>query len=210
MIMGEPQRVPMTERRLTRRELIQRGAQRIQVGALIHRPAGPPGLLRGHVRQRPHDLRVVGELGTKLRQERRQREVDQARPTVAREHDVRGSDVPVHHASPVHPRHRPGQRRRKPDQVIHRQWLRHAGQARATNVLQHDRPGVARRRQQLRHPYDTAQALEHRQLVLQAPLRVRSQRLLAHGRATGQEHARHARAVALMQHLGPAGRLLAR
>ena len=60
MIVGEPQRVAGAERRLTRGQLVQRRAQRVQVGALIHRPAGPPGLLRRQIRQRPDDLGCGG------------------------------------------------------------------------------------------------------------------------------------------------------
>jgi hypothetical protein len=66
MIMGESQRVAGTERRLTRRQLVQRRAQGVQVGTLIHRPAGPPGLLRRQIRQCSHDPRVVGELRPQL------------------------------------------------------------------------------------------------------------------------------------------------
>jgi hypothetical protein len=64
--MGNPQRVPGAEGGLARGQLVQRCAQRVQVGALIHRPAGPPGGLRRQVRQRPGDLGMVGELGADL------------------------------------------------------------------------------------------------------------------------------------------------
>ena len=79
VIMGEPQRIAGTERRAARSQLVQRRTQRVQVGTLIHRPRGPPGLLGGQIGQRPHDLDVVGELGTNLGQRRRQREIDQTR-----------------------------------------------------------------------------------------------------------------------------------
>ena len=84
VIVDEPQRVAGAERRRARGQLVQRRAQRVQVGALVHRPAGAPGLLRRQVRQRPHDLAVVRELGTDLGERRRQREVHQARRAVAR------------------------------------------------------------------------------------------------------------------------------
>ena len=155
VIVGEPQRVAGTERRLARRQLVQRRAQRVQIGALIHRPAGTPGLLRRQIRQRPDDLGVVGELGTDLGERRRQREVHQARGAVAGDHDVRRSDVPVHHAPAVHPRHRPGQLHRQPDQLIDGQRLRQLRQARATDVLQHDRPRVPRRIQPAARPPST-------------------------------------------------------
>ena len=56
MIMGQPQRIPGTERRLTRRQLIQRRPQRVQIRTLIHRPARTPSLLRREILQRPDDL----------------------------------------------------------------------------------------------------------------------------------------------------------
>ena len=93
----------------------------------------------------------------------------------------------MHHPPAVHPRHRPGQLHRQPDQVIDRQRLRQPGQARAARVRQHDRPRVPRRLHQLRDPVDTAQPLQHRQLMPQPPLRVRSQRLLADDRAPREE-----------------------
>ena len=203
MIMGEPQRVAGAERRPARRQLVQRRAQRVQVGPLIHRPAGAPGLLRRQIRQRPHDLGVVGELRTDLGQRRRQREVHQARGAVAGEHDVRRSDVPVHHPPAVHPRHRPGQLHREPDQVLDGQRRRQPGQARATDVRQHDRPRVPRRLHQLRDPRDAAQPLQDRQLVPQPPVRVRPQRLLADDRAPREEQPGHPRAFALVQRSRP-------
>ena len=186
VIMDEPQRVPGAERRLARRQLVQRRAQRVQVGPLIHRPAGPPGLLRRQIRQRPDDLGVVGELRADLGQRRRQREVHQARGAVAGEHDVRRGDVPVHHPPAVHPRHRPGQLQPEPDHAIDGERLRQPGQARLTRVRQHDRPRIPRRLRQLRDPGDTAQPLQHRHLMPQPALRVRPQRLLADDRAPGK------------------------
>ena len=53
MIMGEPQRIPGTERWLTRRQLIQRRSQRVQIGTLVHRTSGTPGLLGREIRKRP-------------------------------------------------------------------------------------------------------------------------------------------------------------
>jgi hypothetical protein len=60
--MGEPQRITGLERRLARRQLKPLGAQRIQVCALIHRPTGTSGLLRGEMSQGPDNLGVGGEL----------------------------------------------------------------------------------------------------------------------------------------------------
>ena len=111
-------------------------------------------------------------------------------------HDVRRRDVAVHHTPAVHLRDRPGQVHRKPDQVIDGQRLRQLDRARAADVDQHDRARIRRRVRQLRDPRRAAQPLEHRQLVLQPPLRVRSQRLLADDRAAGEEQPRDARAFA--------------
>ncbi len=187
VIMDEPQRAPGTERRRPRRQLIQRRAQRVQVRPLIHCPAGSPGLLRRQIRQRPHGLGVMGELRADLRQRGRQREVHQARVTVPGEHDVRRSEVPVHHPPAVHPRHRRRQLHRKPDQVIDRYRLRQPGQARAAGVRHHDRPRIPRRLRQLRDPLATAQPLQHRHLMPQPAVRVWPQRLLADDRAPGKE-----------------------
>jgi hypothetical protein len=194
----EPQGVAGAERRLTRRQLVERRAHRVQVGTLIHRPACTPGLLGRQVRQRPHDLAVVRELGTNLGERGRQGEVQQARGAAAGDHDVRRRDVPVHHPPAVHPGDRPGQRHRKPDQVIGGQRLRQAGQARVTDVLHHDRSRVPRRIQQLRDSLDTAQPLEDRHLMPQPALCVRPQRLLADDRAPSEAQPRDARVFALV------------
>ena len=209
-IMGQPQRVPGAERRPAGGELIQRRAQRVQVGPLIHRPAGPPGLLRRQVRQRPGDLAVRGELRADLRERGRQREVHQARGPVAGDHDVRWTNVPVHHPRAVHPGHRPGQPGRQPGQLTGRQRPGQPSQAHAARIRQHDRARVPRRLRQLRDPFDTAQPLQHRPLVPEPAVRVRPQRLLADDRAPSQEQPSHACAAALMHDLGPDGRILVR
>jgi hypothetical protein len=87
--MDKPQRVPGAEGRRARGQLVQRRAKRVQVGPLVHRAAGPPGLLRRHVRQRPHDLGMMRELGPDLGHRGRQGEVHQARGTVIGDHGVR-------------------------------------------------------------------------------------------------------------------------
>jgi hypothetical protein len=203
VIMGEPQRVAGTERRRARGQLIQRRAQRVQVGPLIHRPAGPPGLLRRQVRQRPGDPGVMRELRADLGERGRQREVHQARGTSAGEHDVRRSEVPVHHPPAVHPRHRRRQLHRQPDQATGRQRLGQPRQARAAGVRHHDRPRIPRRPRQLRHPRGTAQPVQHRHLMPQPAVRVRPQRLLADDRAPGKEQPGDARALTLVHYLGP-------
>ena len=208
--MGEAERVPGTERRPAGSELVERGAQRVQVGPLIHRPAGAPGLLRREIRQRPHQLAVVGELRAHLRHRRRQREVHQARDTVIGQHDVGRGDVAVHHPPPVHPGHGPRQRHREPDQVIDRQRLHQRRGARAANVGEHDRVRIPRSIHRLRDPVQPAQALEHRPLMLEPPDRVRPQRLLTDHRPPRQEQPGHPRAPALVQGLGSNRRIAVR
>ena len=208
--MGEPQRVPGPERRPAGGQLIQHRAQRVQIGPLIHRPGRPPGGLRRQVRQRPGDLGVMGEPGADLGQRRRQREIHQARSAAAGDHDVRRGDIPVQHPRPVHPRHRPGQPQPQPGQLTGRQRRGHPGQTDATRVRQHDRPGVPGRRRQLRDPFNAMQPLQHRRLMPQPPVRVRPQRLLTDDRALAEEQPGHARARALMHHLGPVRRIPAR
>ena len=95
--MDERQRVVGTERRRARRQFVERRAQRVEVGPVVDRSAGAPGLLGRQVRQRPHDLAGVGERRPDLGQRRRQREVHQARHAVGGEHDVRRADVSVQH-----------------------------------------------------------------------------------------------------------------
>jgi len=143
VIVDQPQRIPGAERRLAGGQLVQRRAQRVQVGPLIHRPAGPPGRLRRQVRQRPGDLGMMRELRPDLGERRSQGEVHQACSTVIADHDVRRGDVTVDHPSPVHPRHRPGQPEPETGQVIDWQRLGQGRQARLTGVFQHDRPGVS-------------------------------------------------------------------
>ena len=50
VIMASRSGSPVPERRRPGRQLIQHRAQRVQVGPLIHRPAGPPGGLRRQIR----------------------------------------------------------------------------------------------------------------------------------------------------------------
>ena len=207
--MDEPQRVPGAERGPARGQLIQHRAQRVQVGPLIRRPAGPPGRLRRQVRQRPGDLGMVRELRAELGERRSQGEVHQARSTVTGNHDVRRGDVTVDHPPPVHPRHRPGQPHPETGQLTGRQRLGQARQARPAGVRQHDRPGVPRRLRQLRHPRDAAQAFQHRGLMPHPAFRVRSQRLLADDRAPGEEQPGDARALAGVHDLGPEERIRA-
>ena len=56
----------------------------------------------------------------------------------------------------------------------------------------------------------TAEPLQHRTLMPQPPLHVRPQRLLADDRAPRKEQPGHTRAFALVQHLGPNGRVSVR
>ena len=205
VIVNEAQRIAGAERRLPGGELVQRRAQRVQVRALIHRPTGPSGLLRRQIGQRPDDLAVVGEVGTHLGQQGRHCEVHQAWSPLAGDHDVGRRDVAVHDTPAVHLRDRPGHVRRKPDEVIDGQRLRQLDRACVAGVDQHDGARIRRRVRQLRDPHRAAQALEHRQFVLQPPLRVRSQRLLADDRAAGEEQPRDARALARVQHFGASG-----
>ena len=202
--MDQSQRVSGAKRRLTRRQLVQRRPQRVQIRPLIHRPARTPRLLRRHIRQRPHDLGVMGELGTNLGQGHRQREIHQARRAVGRDHDVRWSDVPMQHPPAVHRGHRTGQLHRQPDQLSDSQRLGHLRQAHATRVRHHDRTLVPRRLHQLRDPHHTAQPLQHRHLMPQPPLGVRPQRLLADHRAPRQQQPNHTRAFGLVDDLSQA------
>jgi Mn-containing catalase len=88
MGMHQAQRVPGAERWRAGRQLVEGGTQRVQVGTMIHRPAGTPGLLRCQIGQRPHDLGVMAELRAHLRQRARQREIHHTRAAVAREHKI--------------------------------------------------------------------------------------------------------------------------
>ena len=153
VIVDEPQRVAGAERRRAGGELVERRAQRVQVGALIHRPSGPPGLLRRQIGKRPDDLAVVRVLGTHLGQQGRQREVHQAWSPLAGHDDVRRRDIAVHHTPAVHFRDRAGQVQRKREEVIDGHRLRHLDRARAADVDQRDRARRRRRVRQLRDSF---------------------------------------------------------
>ena len=209
--MSEPQRIPGPERRPAGGQLIQHRAQRVQIGPLIHRPGRPPGGLRRQVRQRPHDLGMVGEPGADLGQRRRQREIHQARAAAARDHDVRRGDVPVQHPRPVHPRHRPGQPLRQPGHLTGRQRPGHPGQGHAARVRQYDRPGILRRRSAScatpltpRSRSSTAASCRTRR---SASGPSGSLRMTVH---SAEEQPGHARARALVHHLCPVRRIPAR
>jgi hypothetical protein len=210
MIMDEAQRVAGAEGRRPRRQLVQSGAQRVQVRALVHRPAGAPGLLRRQVGHRADDLGVVGEFRADLGEGDRQREVHQGRRAVVGQHDVRWGDVAVHHPTAVHPRHRPGQCYPQPGQFVTDQRLCRRCQVRVSRVRNHERPRVLRRIQQLHEPVDPAEALQHRHLVPQPVLGVRTERLLADDGALGEEQPAHPRAIALVDHVGPNGPVVVR
>ena len=201
--MDQAQRVADAEWRPAGRQLVQRRAQRVQVGAVIHWSARPAGLLRGEVRQRPVDPGLSHELETKLGQRGRQREVDEARGAPARHHDVRRADVPMHHAAAVHRRDRAGQGRCEREQLVDRERLRQVTQRCIAGVGEHDRAVRPRRRRvhQLRHTLDPAQPLEDRELVAHTTLGVPAQRLLADDDEPRQPHAGDPRTIALLQHL---------
>ena len=209
MVVQQPQRVPRAERRRPRGQLVQRRAHRVQIGALVHRPTGAPGLLRRQIRQGPHDLTGRGELRPDLGHPRGQPEAHQAGHTVAADHDVRRADVAVHHPPPVHPGHRPGQPQPQPNQIVHRQRRGHRGQAQVTGIRQHQ---CARERllRQLRHPGHTPQPLQHRQLMAQPAIRVRPQQLFTNDGSPGHDHPRHPGTRVLAHDLGPTRRLPAR
>ncbi len=109
----------------------------------------------------------------------------------------------MHHAAAMHVSHRPSQLLRQADQIVHREWLDHLCQARFAAIRERDRPGIARFIEHLRHAHHPAQPLEESQLMLESTLAVWPQRLFADDRAPRQEHPRHARAFALVQHFGP-------
>ena len=165
VIVDQSQRIAGAERRLTRGQLVERRAQRVEVGALIDRPSRAARLLRREIRQRPHDLAVMRELGADLGERGREREVHQAGGTARGDHDVRRGDVAVHHPTAVHGGQRTGQLHGQRDQVVDGERLRQLGEGRATRVLHHDRVGVLRRVHQLRHAFGAAQPLEHPDLV---------------------------------------------
>jgi hypothetical protein len=85
----------------------------------------------------------------------------------------------VHDTPAVHPRHCGGQLGHERGQIIDSRRLRQPGQAGAIDVLDHQRPRVARHLDQLCDPRYTAQPLQDRHLVVQAPLRVGPTGLLA-------------------------------
>jgi hypothetical protein len=107
----------------------------------------------------------------------------------------------MHHAAAVHLGHRPGQLRGKLDLLADGEQGRPLSEARVPGVLHDDRVRVIRRVDQLGDPRNAAEPFEHRDLVSEPVVCVRSQRLLADHRAPGYSEARDARAVARVDEL---------
>ena len=98
----------------------------------------------------------------------------------------------------VHPRDRPGQRHRQPDQLVDGQRRRQPGQRSVAGVGQHDRPRVPRRRPPAAPPRRRhAAAPACASLVAQPAVRVRPQRLLADDGPPGEDQPRDPRPGAL-------------
>ena len=122
-----------------------------------------------------------------------------------------GRDVAVHHAPPVHPRHRPGQPHRQPDQLVDRQRLRQPGQARAADVRQHDRPRDTAAPPPAARPPSTPRSRSR------IATSCRSRRCASGPSGSlrmtvppGKEQPSHPRAFALVHQLGPNGRISTR
>jgi hypothetical protein len=98
-------RVGRREGRAAGEHLVEGGAQRVQIGALIDQPVHAPGLLGGHVRQR------AGQVGRHADpfQEGGGAEVDQGQPIARADHHVGGVHIPVQDPALVHPDQRLGQ-----------------------------------------------------------------------------------------------------
>jgi len=190
MVMQDPQRVARPERRRPGSQLVQRRPERVQVSPLVDRPASPASQLRREIGQRADDLAVGREPRLDGRERRGHREVNQTgHVPVAAHHDVRRTDIPVHHTPPMHTSHGARQRSSQVDQLGRIQRHGPLGQRSATDIDQQDRP--SRRRHASRHlhdPLDPGQPLEDLDLMPQPPLRVRPQRLLPdHGPDVGHQ-----------------------
>ena len=211
MIMDEAQRVAGTERRRTRRQLVQRRTQRVQVRPLVHRPAGPPGLLRRQIRQRPDDLGVVGELRAELGQRRRQREVHQARGAVPESTTLAGlmsRCITPRRCIPATAR---ASSTASPISSSTASGFASPARLAVADIRQHDRVRIPRRRPPAARPPSTPRSRSRIASSCRSRLlRVRPQRLLADHRAPGKEQPSHPRRVASVDRFRPLGAVTVR
>ena len=84
---------PSGEETLERQELVERGAQGVNVGTVIEGSRRGSQLLRRHVERRPQDVTAPGHPG--LGEDARQPEVGDGQTAVAHDEQVGGLDVPV-------------------------------------------------------------------------------------------------------------------
>jgi hypothetical protein len=85
---------------------------------------------------------LVREIATDLAERRREPEVHQAGRSGGGEHDVRLSDVAVHHGAVGHARDRTAELHGEPDQILDGEDAA-ARPGSSAGVIQHDRVGVA-------------------------------------------------------------------
>ncbi len=180
VVVEQLEQVTVAERRPAGRELVQRGAERVQVGPLVGRAARAAALLGGEVGERADDLARVDEGRALLGEGRGEVVVDEQRLAARlREHDVRGVDVLVQHASAVDGGDDAGDRQGQLDELgeLERGGAR-SGERHRVAVLHHDRV----RNVHLREPRDTRHAIEALQdlALVPEPLHgVRAEGLLA-------------------------------
>jgi hypothetical protein len=208
VIMHERERVGIAaERRRPGRQLVQRGAECVEIRTMVDRPAGPPGLLGREIGQRAGETVLPYGREPVLGHRRRQLEVDQGGrlvrrrlPVDQRHQDVAGADVAVHHAVPVDRRQDAGQPAGQRDQWLggprRRQRRERAGrrvdQEQGVAIALPDRPGDT---------LDAVEPAQHVALVAEAIGGRGSERLLPdeRRRAVGRVDPDNPSAVAVME-----------
>ena len=196
------QRVTPSERRLPGDQLVQRGPERVQVGALVHGPPRTACLLGRHVRERADDVARQAEAGQLLRRRRGDVEVDQRR-SAGRcvDHHVGRVDVAVDDAAAVHAGERDGQLEADLDRDRDRHRQIERGERLA--AVAQDEPtvdgGLGGQRHGVR---DVAEPPDDVELVAQPLHRTGAPRLLHdHRPAAGQRASHDPRPVAGVHHL---------
>jgi hypothetical protein len=203
VVMDQLQRIERAEGRAPGEHLVQRGAQRIEVGALVDRAAGAAGLLGRHVGERARDLALVAETRRLLREAAGDVEIDQHRPALrADQHDVGRVEVAVHHTLAVHRGQHPREAEADVQHLGHAEAFvaQHLRQRHAAVVVQDQHVGRRGVGGEARHALGAGQALEHRRLVPQAVRRIAAEPLLEDERRPAwRAPAQHPGALALRQ-----------
>ncbi len=164
VVAHQIERIGLVEGGTARGELVQRRAERIEVGALIHRAAGAARLLGSEVHEGADDLAFPCVLPARPGRAGRHRmiEVDQNGLASGRENDVGRIDVPVDDAGPMDSVEYAGELRGQLDRRSRfgRPGAQHVRERGPPAVAQQQRVALARRGGELHHARDAGKPCE--------------------------------------------------